>query len=109
MTYGQRQKAGQYSQLIGNSDATLCWLQKEEYAQVLASLETAPAQDVIVLMLYLVSEMWSAVHLGVPVIYTVSQAVYVSRNAVAPALKGDIVLPACITYGGACRPRMRGC
>ena len=67
------QKAGEDSQLINNSNATLCWLQKEEYVRVLASLETAPAQDAVVLLLYLEAELRTAVHLSDPVIDMVSQ------------------------------------
>lgn len=50
-----------------------CCLQKEEYASVLASLETAPAQDAVVLLLYLDAELRTAAHLGDPVIDVVSQ------------------------------------
>ena len=95
LTYGQQ--AGEDCQLVGNSDATLCWLQKEEYAQVLASLETAPAQDVVPLLLYLGAELRTAVHMGDPVIDVVSQVE--SAGRLHQLLNGGIVLPACITCG----------
>ena len=55
---------------------------------MLASLETAPAQDVVVLLLYLECELRMAVHLGEPVIDVVN------KNCINFL---DLVLPACIT------------
>ena len=47
-------------------------LQHGEYAHVVASLETTPAQDAVLLLLFLRAELRTAVVLGEPVVDLVS-------------------------------------